>query len=145
VIPTVITQIANGARAIRLGAVHPTRDFSFVADTVSGFIAALAAEGTEGEVINLGSGFEISIADTATAIAAVMGAEIEIVTDEERVRPPSSEVERLFASTDKASRLLGWSPVHGGLDGFKRGLAATIEWFSTASNLARYKAELYNL
>lgn len=145
VIPTVITQIASGKRAIRLGSTHPTRDFSYVSDTVAGFVAALKGTGTEGEVINVGSGFEISIGDTARTIAAVMGKDIEIVADEERVRPQLSEVERLLADTAKARRLLGWSPAYGGLDGFKRGLAATVEWFTAPANLARYKSELYNL
>jgi NAD dependent epimerase/dehydratase len=145
VIPTVITQIASGKRAIRLGSTHPTRDFSYVSDTVAGFLAALKSTGTEGEVINVGSGFEISIGDTARAIAAVMGRDVEIVADEERVRPEHSEVERLLADTTKARRLLGWSPTYGGLDGFKRGLAATVEWFADPENLARYKSELYNL
>ncbi len=145
VIPTVITQIASGKRAIRLGSTHPTRDFSYVSDTVAGFLAALKSTGTEGEVINVGSGFEISIGDTARAIAAVMGRDVEIVADEERVRPENSEVERLLADTAKARRLLGWSPAYGGLDGFKRGLTATVEWFAAPANLARYKSELYNL
>jgi len=145
VIPTVITQIASGQRTIRLGATHPTRDFSFVADTAAGFISVLRASGTEGEVINVGSGFEISIGDTARAIAETMQADIEIVSDDQRVRPAASEVERLFAGTDKARRMLAWSPKYGGLDGFKRGLAATVEWFSEPKNLARYKAEIYNL
>ena len=145
VIPTVITQIATGRRRVSLGAVHPTRDFSYVADTVSGFIAALSSSNGVGEVINLGSGFEISIGDAARVIADVMGAEIEIVTDEQRLRPEKSEVERLCASNDKARRLLGWTPAYAGLEGFKRGVARTVEWFSDPGNLARYKAELYNV
>ncbi|MEP7381792.1 MAG: NAD-dependent 4,6-dehydratase LegB [Gemmatimonadota bacterium] len=145
VIPTIITQIAAGERRIKLGAVHPTRDFSFVADTVAGFIAALEAPSVVGEVINLGSNFEISVGDTARAIADVMGANIELVTDEQRLRPDTSEVERLYASNDKARTLLGWSPRYGGLDGFKRGLAETVEWFSAPGNLAGYRAGRYNL
>ena len=145
VIPTVITQIATGRRRVSLGAVHPTRDFSYVADTVSGFIAALSSSNGVGEVINLGSGFEISIGDAARVIADVIGAEIEIVTDEQRLRPEKSEVERLCASNDKARRLLGWTPAYAGLEGFKRGVARTVEWFSDPGNLARYKAELYNV
>jgi dTDP-glucose 4,6-dehydratase len=145
VIPSLITQIASGRRAIRLGAVHPTRDFSFVADTVAGFISALQAEHVVGEVINLGSGFEISIGDTARAIADVMGATIELVHDEQRLRPENSEVERLFASTDKARRLLNWAPHFGGADGFKNGLAQTVEWFRDPANLARYKVDAYNV
>jgi len=144
VIPTVITQIANGRRRIRLGAVTPTRDFSFVADTTAGFVAALRATQVVGEVVNIGSGFEISIGDTATMIADIMGVEIEIDTDTDRLRPSKSEVERLLASNEKAQRLLGWAPAYGGVDGFRRGLERTIEWFADPGNLAVYKEDLYN-
>ena len=144
VIPTVITQIANGRRRIRLGAVTPTRDFSFVADTTAGFVAALRATQVVGDVINIGSGFEISIGDTATLIADIMGVEIEIDTDTDRMRPPKSEVERLLSSNEKAQRLLGWAPAFGGVDGFRSGLERTIEWFSDPGNLAVYKEDLYN-
>jgi dTDP-glucose 4,6-dehydratase len=145
VIPTIITQIANGKRQIELGSVHPTRDFSYVADTVAGFVAALSSDQSVGEVINLGSGFEISIGDTARAIAEVMGAEIEILTDQRRLRPEKSEVERLWAANEKARRLLGWQPRYGGLDGFRRGVAETVAWFSQPTHQATYKADLYNL
>jgi NAD dependent epimerase/dehydratase len=145
VIPTIITQIANGKRQIKLGAVHPKRDFSYVADTVSGFMSALSSDRAIGEVINIGSNFEISIGDTARAIAEVMGAEIEIFTDEQRLRPEKSEVERLLASTDKARQLLGWQPQYGGIDGFRLGLADTVAWFSETSHLALYKSDIYNL
>jgi dTDP-glucose 4,6-dehydratase len=145
VIPSVITQIASGRRQIRLGALHPTRDFSFVTDTVAGFIAALRARDVVGEVINLGSGFEVSIGDTVEAIAEVMGVTIEVTLDKARLRPDKSEVERLLASREKASRLLKWSPQFGGLDGFKRGLAKTVEWFSDPANLARYRPDAYTL
>ena len=145
VIPTIITQIAAGQRRIRLGAVHPTRDFSFVSDTVAGFIKALDAERAVGEVINLGSNFEISIGDTARAIAEVMGVQIEIITDGQRLRPENSEVERLWASNTKARELLDWQPAYGGRDGFLRGLAATVDWFNEPGNLAAYKADIYNL
>jgi len=145
VIPTIITQLASGKRKIKLGAVHPTRDFNFVADTVAGFIAALESTQSVGEVINIGSGFEISIGDTAKLISELMGVELEIITDEQRVRPANSEVERLWASNDKARELLLWQPKYGGLDGFRRGLTETIEWFREPRNLSAYKAELYNL
>ena len=144
VIPTVITQIANGRHRIQLGAVTPTRDFSFVADTTAGFLAALRATQVVGDVINIGSGFEISIGDTAMLIADIMGVELEIDTDADRLRPPKSEVERLLASNEKAQRLLGWTPAYGGIDGFRSGLERTIEWFSDPGNLAVYKEDLYN-
>lgn len=145
VIPTVITQIAKGNRRIRLGAVHPTRDFNFVTDTAAGFMAALRSPAVIGETINLGSNFEISVGDTARTIASVMGAEVEIVTDEQRLRPEKSEVERLLADCEKAKRLLAWNPKYAGLDGFRRGLEETVRWFTDPSHLARYKADLYNL
>ena len=145
VIPTIITQIASGKRQIKLGAVHPTRDFSYVSDTVSGFIAALNSDRCVGEVVNLGSGFEISIGDTAHAIAEVMGVEINIVTDEQRLRPEKSEVERLWADNSKARAVLDWKPQYEGLEGFRCGLVETVAWFSQTSHLASYKSDLYNL
>ena len=145
VIPTIITQIANGKRQIRLGAVHPTRDFNFVTDTVHGLMAALRSERCVGEVINIGSNFEISIGDTARMIAGVMGANIEIITDEQRLRPEKSEVERLWAANEKAEQLLNWRPKYAGVDGFRRGLIETVAWFTQAANLAAYKSDIYNL
>lgn len=145
VIPTIITQIANGARKIKLGALSPTRDFNYVSDTVRGFIAALESDAAVGEVINIGSNYEISIGDTARLIAEVMGADIEIETDEERLRPEKSEVNRLWADNSKAKQLLGWEPEYGGRNGFKRGLRETVEWFTRSDNLKRYKADIYNI
>lgn len=145
VIPTIITQIANGKRQIKLGAVSPTRDFNYVSDTVAGFIAALNSDQGIGEVINIGSNFEISIGDTARTIAEVMGVEIRILTDEQRLRPEKSEVERLWASNEKARQLLGWQPQYGSLEGFRRGLTETVDWFNKPSNLASYKSDIYNL
>ncbi len=145
VIPTIITQVANGQRQIKLGAVSPTRDFNFVKDTVAGFVSALEGNGGLGDVINFGSNFEISIGDTAQLIAEVMNKEIEIVTDEARLRPKNSEVERLWADNSKAKQLLNWQPAYGGLEGFKRGLTETAEWFINPANIATYKADRYNL
>lgn len=145
VIPTIITQIAYGKRQIKLGAVSPTRDFNFVEDTVAGFIAALNSEQGLGEVVNLGSNFEISIGDTVKLIAEVMHADIEIMTDEDRLRPANSEVERLWADNAKAKKLFGWSPYYGAHDGFRRGLAKTTEWFMNPDNLLNYKANIYNV
>ena len=145
VIPTIITQIAKGQRQIKLGAVSPTRDFNFVQDTVAGFIAILNSDQGLGEVVNLGSNFEISIGETARLIAEVMNAEIEILTDEVRLRPENSEVERLWAGNAKAKELFGWQPEYGGREGFKRGLAETAVWFTKPDNLRAYKTDIYNL
>ena len=145
IIPTVITQIANGKRKIKLGALHPTRDFNFVMDTVRGFISVAESEESVGEVINIGSNFEISIGDTVQLIAEVMGVEIEIETDEVRLRPEKSEVDRLWADNSKARDLTGWEPVYGGREGFKRGLAETVAWFTKPENLKNYKTDIYNV
>jgi NAD dependent epimerase/dehydratase len=145
VIPTAITQLAAGGGPIRLGSVHPTRDFSFVSDTVNGFVSAIGSERSFGEVVNLGSGFEVSIETTVQMIEEIMGVTTDVQTHEDRVRPPLSEVDRLWADTSKAKDLLGWQPVYGGLDGFRRGLEETISWFSEPENLARYKSDVYNV
>jgi dTDP-glucose 4,6-dehydratase len=145
VIPTIITQIASGKREIKLGALHPTRDFNYIEDTANGFLAALASGSGIGEVINIGSGFEVSIGDTVRTISDVMGAEVDIVSDDQRFRPEKSEVERLWADNTRAWELLGWEPTFGGLEGFRRGLAETVAWFTDPVNLAGYKADRYNL
>ena len=145
VIPTVITQLAAGEGPIRLGSVHPTRDFSFVNDTVNGFVSAIGIERSFGEVVNLGSGFEVSIETTVQMIEEIMGVTTDVQTHEDRVRPPLSEVDRLWADTSKAKDLLGWQPVYGGLDGFRRGLEETITWFREPKNLAHYKSDVYNV
>ncbi|MFD0673680.1 NAD-dependent 4,6-dehydratase LegB [Cohnella sp. GCM10027633] len=145
VIPTVITQIANGKKAIQLGALHPTRDFNFVEDTVNGFISVMESERSVGEIINIGSNYEISIGDTVKMISEVMNSEVEVVTDSNRMRPEKSEVERLWADNQKAKELLGWEPAYGGKDGLKRGLEKTAEWFTNPENLKNYKADFYNI
>ena len=145
VIPTIITQIANGVDVLKLGSIHPTRDFNYVQDTVDGFIAALKAENAFGETINLGSNFEISIGDTVNVIAELMNKSITIETDDKRLRPKDSEVERLWADNKKAVDLLHWKPKYGGLEGFKAGLSKTIEWFSKPENLSNYKSNIYNV
>lgn len=145
IIPSIITQIASGQRHIKLGAVSPTRDFNYVQDTVAGFVAALKLEQGLGEVINLGSNFEISVGDTAQLIAEVMNAKIEIITEEVRLRPADSEVERLWADNTRARELLNWKPGYAGREGFKRGLTETAKWFSEPENLRNYKANVYNI
>lgn len=145
VIPTIIGQIAAGERRIKLGALHPTRDFTYAGDTARGFIQAMECDACIGDVTNIGSGFEISIKDTVALIAEVMGADIEIVSDAQRMRPDASEVERLFAGVAKAEARFGWAPDHGGRDGFARGLKKTADWFQDPGNLARYKTNEYNV
>jgi len=145
VIPTITGQLLSGARCLKIGALDPTRDFSFVADTVRGFARAAVADAAIGEVINVGSGFEISIGETAELIAEILGVQAEITVEASRVRPENSEVERLFADIKKAERLLAWSPLYGGRDGFRRGLQETIAWFAVPENLRRYKHAHYNI
>ena len=145
VIPTVITQILNGQRSLHLGALHPTRDFNYVADTVRGFVRVMESEQSVGEVINIGSNFEVSIGELVGIITQVMGVEVEITTDTQRLRPEKSEVERLWADNAKARQLAGWEPEYGGRDGLARGLKETVAWFADPDNLRGYKAHLYNI
>lgn len=145
VIPTIITQIAGGKRVLQLGSLHPTRDFNYVMDTVKGFEAVAISDRSVGEVINIGSNFEVSIGDVVEMIAEVMDVKITIETDDERIRPEKSEVERLWADNSKARDLLGWAPDYGGRDGFRRGLTETASWFCEPNNLARYKVGVYNI
>lgn len=145
VIPTIITQIASGARQVKLGAMHPTRDFNFVRDTVRGFVAVAECDAALGQVINIGSNYEVSVGDTAKLIARLMDREVEFTSDEQRLRPAGSEVERLWADNTLARELAGWTPEYAGLEGLQRGLGETIEWFGHSENLRRYKAGLYNI
>ncbi len=145
VIPTIVGQIAAGERRVRVGALHPTRDFTYVTDTARGFIQATCCDTLVGQVANIGSGFEISIADTARIIADLMEREIELISDDERLRPASSEVERLFAGIEKAERLFDWRPEHGARAGFRKGLEKTVDWFTDPVNLAHYRTQDYVL
>ena len=145
VIPTIISQIANGQRQIKLGATSPTRDFNYVKDTVDGFIAALDSSQGLGEVFNIGSNFEISVGDTVKLIAEVMNVNIQVLSDEVRIRPINSEVERLWADNSKALKVFDWKPAYAGREGFKKGLIETVHWFQNSNNLLNYKADIYNL
>ena len=145
VIPTIITQIANGNNQIKLGSVAPTRDFNFISDTVNGFISALSSKSGVGEVINLGSNFEISIQDIASLIGEIMNQEIKVIDSDERIRPENSEVNRLWADNSKAIELLTWKPEYASLNGLKKGLEETVNWFKKPNNLNLYKSEIYNV
>jgi NAD dependent epimerase/dehydratase len=132
VIPTIITQCAAGSR-VKLGATSPTRDLNFVADTVEGFVAAAQSDEAAGRVFNLGSGVEISIGDLAHKIGKLMGREIEIITEDTRLRPDKSEVFQLLADASQAKRVLGWQS-RVGLD---EGLQRTIAWFREHARMER--------
>ena len=143
VIPTIITQILKGKKEISLGSLHPTRDLVYVEDTVAGFVNALKAPEIGGEVIHLGTGYEISIGTLAETVAGLMGIEVKIKGSQERVRPTRSEVERLVADPAKAKKLLKWQPQHHGLEGLKKGLLKTIEWFKKTENMRSYEDDGY--
>jgi NAD dependent epimerase/dehydratase len=145
VIPTIIAQLASGASRVQLGALSPTRDFNYVRDTVRGFVAVAQCDAAVGQVVNVGSNYEISIGDTARLIADVMGRDVEIESDERRLRPAASEVERLWANNARVQALTGWSPEYAGREGLRRGLGETVEWFGDPANLRRYRADLYNI
>jgi len=145
VIPTVITQIASGRRTIKLGSTHPTRDFSYVQDTAKGLICGAQADAAVGEVINLGTGYEISIGGLVQCIADRMQVPVEIENEPERIRPAKSEVERLLSDNGKAKRLLGWEPSYAGPQGLQNGLDETIAWFTLSDNLKKYRSGVYNL
>jgi NAD dependent epimerase/dehydratase len=145
IIPTIITQIASGHKKIKLGSLHPTRDFSFVADTVRGFLAIAESDASIGQVINIGNGFEISMENTAHMISDVMNASVQFEQEDQRVRPEKSEVERLWADNSKAKMLTGWEPQYAGKEGLKKGLIETVEWFAPIENLMKYKSDVYTV
>ncbi|EMO24401.1 NAD-dependent 4,6-dehydratase LegB [Leptospira santarosai] len=145
IIPTIITQIAKGIKKIKLGSIHPTRDFNYVSDTVNGFMKVLETPKSIGEVINVGSNFEVSVGETVQLISEIMKVEVTIESEDARIRPVGSEVERLWASNQKAKDLLNWLPEFAGKDGFKKGLSKTIDWFTDSENLSRYKSDIYNI
>ena len=145
VIPTIITQILKGDREIKLGKLSPTRDFNFVSDTCSAFINLLENESVLGKVINSASNFEVSIEETALIIAKIMNVNIDIKSEENRLRPSNSEVERLFGDNKLLKELTSWEPEYGGLKGFEKGLRITIDWFSDPSNLSKYNNNSYQI
>ena len=141
VIPTIIAQIANGAKEIKLGDLTPTRDFNFVEDTCRGFIALAEEDKTIGETINIGSNFEISIANTLNIIKELMRSDVKFITDEQRIRPEKSEVFRLWCDNTKIEKLTGFKPEFD----IKQGLQKTIEWITEPNHLKTYKSEIYNV
>ena len=142
-IPSVMVQLLNGAQELSLGSLTPTRDLTYVEDTAAGFVAAAMSDKGCGEVFNMGSGFEISMADVVDRIAAISGLHTRITEDSSRVRPEASEVERLWSDSSRMRETFGWEPAHGGLEGFDRGLEKTFEWFRNNYTRAGYDATKY--
>lgn len=140
IIPTIITQIANGVREINVGDLSPTRDFNFVRDTCRGFLAIARAEGVEGEEINIATGTEVTMKQTLMKIAEIMDADVNWVVDPERIRPSKSEVFRLCGDNTKIETLTDWRPEWS----LEEGLRATVDWFRNPDNLAKYKYNVYN-
>ena len=141
IIPTIITQIASGKKEIKLGDLTPTRDFNYVKDTCEGFVKIANCENINGEEINIGSNYEISMKDTLELIKKIMNSDVEFVTDENRIRPKNSEVNRLWCDNTKIQKLTGFKPKYT----IEEGLKETIEWFKDTNNLKKYKPNIYNL
>jgi dTDP-glucose 4,6-dehydratase len=138
VIPTIVTQ-ALSRDVIDLGATDTTRDFLYVGDNVDGVLKAAAADHVVGEVINIGTGIEVSIGEVAERVLRLLGRDLPVIRDEQRLRPPDSEVERLVADTRKASRLLAWQPAVDLDDGLQRTIEWMTEWIDS------YKPSIYNV
>ncbi|MBA3011072.1 MAG: NAD-dependent 4,6-dehydratase LegB [Proteobacteria bacterium] len=141
VIPTIIGQIAAGKKQIQLGDVSPTRDFNYVLDTCKGFMALARSDKTIGEVINIGSGVETSVADTLDLIKKLMKSDVEFIMDKQRLRPKDSEVFRLCCDNTRIKQLTGFLPGYS----LETGLKQTIDWFADPRNLSRYKTDIYNV
>lgn len=141
VIPTIIGQIATGKKQIKLGDVSPTRDFNYVLDTCKGFTALAQSDKAVGETVNIGSGVEISVANTLDLIKTIMNSDVEFITDGQRLRPKDSEVYRLCCDNTKIKQLTGFKPEYS----LEKGLKQTIEWFADPQNLSRYKTDIYNV
>jgi NAD dependent epimerase/dehydratase len=141
VIPTIITQLLNGASSLKLGDLTPTRDLLYVKDTVEGFVAIAKCDELVGHDVNIATQSEISVGDLARKLVSQIGSSIIIVEDQQRLRPEKSEVFRLFGSNQKLMQYTDWKPKYT-LDA---GLKETIEWFRQPQNIAGYKSDIYNL
>ncbi|PIP86862.1 NAD-dependent dehydratase [Candidatus Campbellbacteria bacterium CG22_combo_CG10-13_8_21_14_all_36_13] len=141
VIPTIITQILSGVDTMKLGRTDTIRDFNYVKDTVDAYCAIAEKDSTTGEEINIATGIGITIGDTVKKIIEITGSKINVETDDVRLRPDSSEVERLIGSADKLKELTGWTPTFG----FEKGIEETIKWYSEAENLKHFKANIYSI
>lgn len=141
VIPTIITQIASGFSEIKIGDIRPTRDFNYVLDTCKGFIELAACDSAVGQVVNIGSNFEVSIGDLFGKIKTLMKSDVVLTVDQERMRPEKSEVQRLWCDNSKIKTLTGFKPDYD----LEEGLQLTIDWFVKPENLRKFKTEIYNV
>lgn len=139
VIPTIISQILSGKNEIKLGSLSPTRDFNYVKDTAEAFVKIAESDRTIGEVINAGSNYEITVGDTVKKIIDIIGKDVKIICDEERLRPEKSEVNRLWADNTKIKELTDWTPNYS----IDRGLEETVKWIK--ENMKYYKPDIYNV
>jgi dTDP-glucose 4,6-dehydratase len=145
ILPTIISQLLNNKKLIKLGNLFPTRDFTYVDDTVAAFIATIKKNNIHGEVVNIGNKFEISIQDILTIMQKDFGFKFKATKDKKRIRGKKTEVERLFSSNEKAKTLLSWTPKYAGKKGFIKGLDKTISWFKKDNNLKYYNSDVYNI
>ena len=141
VIPTIITQLLQGAKEIKLGSLSPTRDFNYVKDTVNGFLEIAKSDRTIGQEINIATQDEISIGKLAMEMIIQINPAAKIICDEQRLRPENSEVNRLLGCNEKIIKLTDWQPKYD----LKHGISETIKWFQNEENLRRYKAGIYNV
>jgi NAD dependent epimerase/dehydratase len=141
VIPTIISQIASGVAEIIIGDTSPTRDFSYVLDTCKGLIALSECNAAIGQVVNIGSNYEISVKDVFTRIQELMKKDVILKVDQQRIRPENSEVQRLWCDNSKIHNLTGFMPDYP----LNEGLKLTIDWFMKPENLRKYKTEIYNV
>ncbi|EGV20015.1 NAD-dependent 4,6-dehydratase LegB [Thiocapsa marina] len=140
-IPTIITQLLSGDSDLKLGSTKPTRDFNYVTDITTGFLALAECDAAVGEEVNIATGTEYSVADVVEIVCKALGVVVSIDTEVRRLRPKNSEVSRLLGDPSKMRELTGWQPEYS----FERGLAETVDWFRNAENRARYKAWHYNI
>ncbi len=145
IIPTIITQILQKKNIVKLGNLTPTRDFTYIEDTVDAFYNTIKANKIAGEVINIGNNFEISIKGILEIFKKDFGYNFKVRTDKKRLRTKSSEVYRLLASNKKAKKILKWLPKYSAEKGFKEGLKKTINWLGQTKNLKYYKSDIYNI
>ncbi len=139
VIPTIITQLLSGKQEIHLGSLSPTRDFNYVKDTANGFVTIANSDNTIGKELNIATEQEISIGELAKELISQINPNAKIVTDDERLRPEKSEVNRLLGTAKELNSLTGWKPQYT----FSQGIAETVEW--TKQNLSNYKVDIYNV